>query len=97
MLCWSWEASADGAARWLNAGGKVEGVVVLMRRQLKICGLPCVVSWVSVWLLAADRGGWRFVATASAVWDCAGGRRSQQRHRGMAKLAADCGRLLFLA
>ena len=37
------------------------------------------------------------MAIFSAAWDCVGGRHSQQRHRGMAKLAADRDGLLCLA
>jgi hypothetical protein len=54
-------------------------------------------SGVGFWLLAADRGGWRCLAIASAVWDNVGGRRSQQRHRGKPRSAADCGGLLCIA
>ena len=54
-------------------------------------------SGVGFWLLAADRGGWRCLAIASAVWDNVGGQCSQQRHRGIAGLAtaaAGCSTLL---
>ena len=50
-----------------------------------------------LWLLAADHGGWRCLAIASAVWDCVERRRSQHRHRGKTWFAADCGGLLCIA
>lgn len=43
------------------------------------------------WLLAADCGGWRCLATINAAWDCIIWRRLQHQHRGMTWLAADYG------
>ena len=56
-----------------------------------------VVAWLSLWLLAVDRGGWRCVAIVSAVWDDVKGRRLRHRHQGMTWLAADRGGLFSLA
>ena len=45
----------------------------------------------SVWLLAADRGGWRCLAAVSAVRDNVRQRRLRHRHRATTWLAANCG------
>jgi len=45
----------------------------------------------SVWLLVADRGGWRYFAAVSAVRDNVRRRRLRHRHRATTWLAADCG------
>ena len=45
----------------------------------------------SVWLLAADRGGWRCLAAVSAVRDNIRRRHLRHRHRATTWLAADCG------
>ena len=45
----------------------------------------------SIWLLAADLGGWRCLAAVSAVRDNVRRRRLRHRHRATTWLAADCG------
>ena len=102
---WLWVASADGAARrrmqmvkTLSTFGRAMAAPSAslppwrrrLRRPISACG-------IAGWLLAADRGGWRCLAIASAVWDCVGGRRSQHRHRGKTWFAADYGELLCIA
>ena len=56
-----------------------------------------VVAWLSLWLLAADRGGWRCMATVSAAWDDVKGLRLRQRHQGTTWLVADRGVSFSLA
>jgi hypothetical protein len=57
----------------------------------------CMFVVVGLWLLAADRSSWDFLATLSAVCDDVEGCRLRHRHQGMTWLAADHGGSLSLA
>lgn len=73
------------------------GVVELMWWRLQLWWRPRVIALLSDWLIVVDHGGWRCLATASAAWDCVGGRRLQQQHRVMTRLAADYDEWLNIA
>jgi len=90
-LC-RWCGKAAGAGGWLEGGCRV-----LMAAAKIMPAAKGLRSGVGSWLLAADHGGWRCLAIASVVWDCVGGRRSQQRHCGKTRSAADCGGLFCIA
>jgi hypothetical protein len=57
---------------------ELDGVAELTWKRLQFWWRPGVMALLSVRLLAADCGVWRFLATVSAAWDDIGGWRWQE-------------------
>jgi len=86
-LC-RWCGKAAGAGGWLEGGCRV-----LMAAAKIMPAAKGLRSGVGSWLLAADRGGWRCLATVSAVWDYVGGQGLRHQHRGTTRFAANYARV----
>jgi hypothetical protein len=81
----------------ISPHGKLEGCCRAHVEVIDVIMAATSCRMVTGWLLVADCAGWRCLAMVSVAWDCVGGWRLRQRHRGMTRLAADRGGLLSLA